>query len=241
MSIKLILCPFRGEVCELNVLASAFQIASAHGAGLRVLHVAAPPPVYSAMGLHGLVLPGGRLDGTEDLLEAAERDMMVISERYARQYAERADMILRVDGEPGPEEAGALFRGRVGNLESHLPPESRTCDLIVMGFDNQPDGRLSDVTAALFRTRRPVLLVPRHPGAVVATAGRPKTIAIAWDGSPACAQAVHDAIPVEDKEMRLPGTVRWSCRWSCGSGRPPMRPACADCRGSGCRTRRSRR
>jgi nucleotide-binding universal stress UspA family protein len=197
MPVKLILCPFRGEARELNVLASAFQIAPAHEAGLRILHMSAPPPVYSAIGLRGGVSIGGHLEGTEDLLEAAERDMIAISEHYARQYAQRADLTFRIDGgDPtGPQTADVLFRARVGNLEDRLPLESRTCDLILMGFDNQPDGQLSDVIAALFRMRRPVLLVPRKPGAVVAGRGRPKTVAIAWDGSQACAQAVHDAIP----------------------------------------------
>ena len=196
MSVKLILCLFRGEVSELNVLASAFQIAPAHKAVLRILHVAEPPPVYSAISLDRVVPAGGHLDGTAYALEAAERDRMETSEQYARQYARGADMTFRVDGDAsGPQEVDVLFRARIGRAAVHLPAESRTCDLILMGLDNQPDGRFSEVIAALFRTRRPVLLVPRKPGAVVATTGRPKTVAIAWDGSPACAQAVHDAMP----------------------------------------------
>jgi len=189
MPIKLILCPFGGEVCELFVLASAFQIAAGFEAGLRVLHVAPPPPFHSAA--------SRRLHGTEDLLEAADRDMMEISERYTRQYAGRADMTFRVDGAEasGLQQADVLFRACIGNLEGHLPIESRTCDLILMGFDNQPDGRFSDVIAALFRTRRPALLVPRSAGAVVAATGWPKTVAVAWDGSSSSAQALRDAMP----------------------------------------------
>lgn len=198
MSIKLILCPFRGDIRQLNTLVSAFQIASALQAKVRVLHVATPAPVYPyVIGMGALAQASAGLDITVEALDAAERELIAQSKQYVHRYGEEAALTVSVaDGDiEEAREADVLFQARVGALADCLPVESRSCDLILMGFDNRPDGNLTDVIAALSHGRRPVLLVPQSPGAVVATTGRPKTIVIAWDGSAACAQAVHDAMP----------------------------------------------
>jgi len=198
MSIKLILCPLHGEAHQLNVLVSACQIAPALGAKVRILHVAAPAPVYPyAVGMSQLAKAEAGLDLSIDHLDAAERELIEQGKRYARRYAAQAALAFGVDGEAEalPPDTGVVFRVAVGTLADRLPVESRTCDLVLMGFDNRPDGDRADIVAALSHGRRPVLLVPRTPGATVAPTGRPKTVVVAWDASAPCAQAVHDAMP----------------------------------------------
>jgi len=199
MAIKVILCPFHGEMSELNALASAFNLAGAEGADVRVLCVASPRHAYPLS--HRPAGPGlavmDRVAPLEDLLVAAEQDRIARSEHYASEYAARAGMIFCDDGNPQFSDVGvrARFRVRVGDPRDILPLESRSCDLVLTGYDNKPDGDLSGVLAALSRARCPLLLVPYSPGATIPATGWPRTVVIGWDDSEACAQAVRGAMP----------------------------------------------
>ena len=198
MSVRTILCLFRGTAQELNALSSAYTLAKAQVAQVRVLHVEEPAPLSAAV----LDAAGSGFAATSDgdslrIVEAAEKELTEAARSHAAAFAQRYHIAWRDDAMPvRSSTASATFRRRLGPIHACLSDEAKTCDLIVTGYENGPDGDLTTVLAALFRTDRPLLLVPHTPGAVMAVDGRPQTVLIAWDGSQAAARAAIAAAPI---------------------------------------------
>jgi nucleotide-binding universal stress UspA family protein len=199
MSIKSILCLFSGERYDLNALGTAFAIRRECHARLRILHIAAAPILAAsplAVGGYGFAAYGG--GSAVDLLERDARDLHDEALRLSRDYADKNGVGFEIeDGESGAKSGrtDAIFRTRIGAPDECLNAEGRTVDLIVSGFDNQSDGDQETVRAGLYQTGRPMLLLPRIAGAVLADTGFAATVALAWDGSLAAARAMRDALP----------------------------------------------
>lgn len=194
MAIKTLQCLFGGEADELGALHTAFALTRAHGATLRILHVAAPPIFYDAITQYGLSVPAG--DAKVSVLEKAARDLTVAAQAYAADVATHHGIPLHFEGAADLPLLHAQFRTAIGTAKSCLPQAGRTVDLIVTAYDNDPLGDLETVLAALFQCGRPVLLIPRHPGRDTDGESLLKTVVLAWDGSLAAGRAVRDAIPL---------------------------------------------
>ncbi|MGN6208511.1 universal stress protein [Asticcacaulis sp.] len=198
MSIKSILCLFSGERHDLNALGTAFTIRQEYRARLRILHIAAPPILAAetlGIGGYGFAAYGG---GTAvEVLERDARELHDAALRLSREWAEKNGLGLEVEDIP-PSAKGrdaVVFRTRIGSPAECLNAEGRTVDLIIAGFNNQADGDQETIRAGLYQTGRPLLLLPRTPGAVLSDTGFPDTVALAWDGSLSAGRAMRDALP----------------------------------------------
>jgi nucleotide-binding universal stress UspA family protein len=198
MSVRTILCLFRGTAQELNALSSAYALADAHLAQVRVLHVEEPAPM-SAAALDATGFGFAAISDGDSLrvVDAAEKELTETARRHAAALAQRHHIAWREDDMPvRSSTVSATFRRRLGPIQACLSDEAKTCDLIVTGYKNTPDGDLTTVLTALFSADRPLLLVPHTPGAVMAVDGRPQTVLIGWDGSQAAAHATIAAVPI---------------------------------------------
>lgn len=198
MSIKSILCLLSGERHDLNALGTAFAIRQECRARLRVLHIAAPPILAAetlGIGGYGFAAYGG---GTAvEVLERDARELHDEALRLSREWAEKNGLGLEVEDIPPDAKSrdAVVFRTRIGSPAECLNAEGRTVDLIVAGFNNQADGDQETIHAGLYQTGRPLLLLPRTPGAVLSDTGFPDTVALAWDGSLSAGRAMRDALP----------------------------------------------
>ena len=198
MSIKSILCLFSGERHDLNALGTAFVIRQECRARLRILHIAAPPILAAetlGIGGYGFAAYGG---GTAvEVLERDARELHDAALRLSREWAEKNGLGLEVEDIPPSAKCrdAVVFRTRIGSPAECLNAEGRTVDLIVAGFNNQADGDQETIRAGLYQTGRPLLLLPRTPGAVLSDTGFPDTVALAWDGSLSAGRAMRDALP----------------------------------------------
>jgi nucleotide-binding universal stress UspA family protein len=199
MSIKSILCVFSGEAYEVNALSTSFTLVRACHARLRILHIAEPPILAAeTIGIGGF---GFSTYGGADavmVLEKAARDLHSSAIRISKEWAQKKGVPLVVEEEGTPAATdgdAAIFRTRIGAPSECLNAEGRTVDLVIAGFDNRPDGDQETIRAALYKTGRPLLLLPRIPGAVLSTTGFPATVVLAWDGSLSAARAMRDALP----------------------------------------------
>ena len=76
---------------------------------------------------------------------------------------------------------------------SALTRTSRVFDLIIVEqADERVEGRSRTIAASVFKTGRPVLIVPCVQVAPAAL----RTVLIAWDGSAPAARALGDALPI---------------------------------------------
>lgn len=198
MPVRTILCLFRGTAQEFNALSSAYTLAEAQLAQVRVLHIVEPAPMsaaaFDATGFGFAAISDG---DSLRAVDAAEKDLTEVARSYAAVFAQRHHIAWREDDMPvRPSTVTATFRTRLGPPQACLSDEAKTCDLIVTGYENAPDGDLTTVLIALFSADRPLLLVPHTPGAVMAVDGRPQTVLIGWDGSQAAARATIAAAPI---------------------------------------------
>ena len=157
MSLGTILCLFQGDASELNALSSAYSLASAHLAQVRVLHVVTPSPMspasLDAVGFGFAAISDG---DSLHMVDAAEKELTEVARSYAAAYAHRLGIAWRENDMPVPlSMTCANFRARLGPVQVCLPDEAKTSDLIVAGYDNAPDGDLTTVLTAL--TRQPNL------------------------------------------------------------------------------------
>jgi nucleotide-binding universal stress UspA family protein len=196
MSIKTIVCAFGGEDYELNALSSALSLTRANHAVLRIVHISPPPLMPDAMGI-GAYASAAYGDGQLiDVMAADERQLARTAETLARDYCER--YAVSFHAEPAPialGQAQAVFSVSEGKARVQLPRHALASDLIVAGYDNQPDGDLEILVTGLFEAAQPVLAVPRNPGVVLSPTGYAKTIVVAWDGSRAASRALREAVP----------------------------------------------
>jgi nucleotide-binding universal stress UspA family protein len=199
MSIKSILCVFSGEAHDVNALSTSFTLAKACHARMRILHIAEPPILAAeTLGIGGLGFAAyGGADAVM-VLEKAARDLHSSAVRISKEWAQKNGVPLLVEEDGTPAETNgdaATFRTRIGAPSECMNAEGRTVDLVIAGFDNSRDGDQETIRAALYKTGRPLLLLPRIPGAVLSTTGFPTTVVLAWDGSLSAARAMRDALP----------------------------------------------
>jgi nucleotide-binding universal stress UspA family protein len=94
-----------------------------------------------------------------------------------------------------------------GRARFVVPQHARYADLTIVGHDTQEDADLPEeysfAETVLFTTGRPVLIVPQDAAEEdvdlesVGTLGR--KVALAWNGSPACARTLSAALPLIER------------------------------------------
>ncbi len=187
MSIKSILYIFGGAESELYALNTALTVAKHYTAQLRILHATQEVTPH----MERIVAHAGTITAMED----DNRDRLRRAKEYSARYAALHDVALNA-GEVPPHSASALFVHRTGIFEDIIAKEGRMSDLIITGHRRGDPNVLNDsaITASLFNTGRPVLLVPRLQG-VLPREWRGGTVTIAWNGSLEAASALYDAMP----------------------------------------------
>lgn len=196
MSVKSILTLFSGYKDNIPALEGALNLGRALRATVRVLHVARPPvPDLAASGIYGGI--GFSDAGLIETLDRSEAELASAAETQVRACCHHAGIALLAADDSGVMgQAQAVFRTVVDDVRLALQREAATTDLIVLAHDNRPVGDFEAVLAGLFDARRPVLLLPRYPGQSWFEHGFSGPAMIAWDGSPACGRALHEAVPL---------------------------------------------
>ena len=196
MSVKSILYVFGGEAHELNALSSALALAGASRAFLRILHIAAPPILPDALGIGNYAVAAY---GDRSIIDVLEKDARELTERasaYVTDYCRREAVSLQADGStPVMGQSRAVFRVVTGVPDICLASEAYLQDLVVGAHDNRPGGDFTTILTTLFAANRPILLLPRVPGAPLSETGFARKFVFAWDGSRTSARALQAAVP----------------------------------------------
>lgn len=170
------------------VLKAAFEVGRRMGAHLTVLHVR--PNAADAVPYVGEAMAGALV---EDMMATAERE----AETNANETRAAFDALVAAEGievrdvPPSGEAVSAEFRLCDGSEADAVGSLGRVSDLIVVGRPVADSEQPSMVTlnAALMDAGRPVLMVPERAAAAIGA-----RVAIAWNGSPEAARAVHGAL-----------------------------------------------
>ena len=192
--IKTILCIFDGGKRELNALNMAFLMAKKHRAQLRILHVSPQPATYSGV-IYGenIISLGAIIES----IEAKNKQLAQETKEIAFSAAKKHGLFL--DGKTETT-SSALFIHAVGAMGQIIAQEGRLCDLIIFCREATPSYDLT--VTALFKTARPVLLMPpaqdklQHKNLC-------KTISFAWNGSLEASRALYNALPLLEEVSKL--------------------------------------
>jgi nucleotide-binding universal stress UspA family protein len=171
------------------VLKAALEVGRRMGAHVTVLHVR--PNAADAVPYVGEAMAGALV---EDMMATAERE----AETNANETRAAFDALVAAEGvevRDAPSAGAAVsaeFRLCDGSEADAVGSLGRVSDLIVVGRPQAESEQPSMVTlnAALMDAGRPVLMVPE--GSSTAAVGA--RVAIAWNGSPEAARAVHGAL-----------------------------------------------
>jgi len=193
MSIKTILVPFVGYDDEIAALKQALTLAKQHNAHLEVLHVT-PDLLDGPLSFTtGFFFPSDYPERiVTDFLTEAQR-----KREYARSlFTKTADKMQVEITEPDEvlNCPSATFVAIEGKPEKVLSRRARVADLIVMCRTTGQNDRSYRpmVHAAIFRTGKPVLLMPP----VLQDNALQEKVVIAWNGSFEAARAVNLAMPL---------------------------------------------
>ena len=189
MSFVKIVAPLSGGARDEAVLASAVAAAIPFGAHVVGLFVRSDPtlsmPFYGE-GVSTLVLQEA-IDASNEASDRAAQAARAMLGRLAR----ATDIAVT----PGCEKRDAptlSFRETPGNFADCIGRAARLCDLVVLAApkDDEPAGLGEAIEAVLLEARRPVLLCAR-----ALAPGFADKVAIGWNASVPCAQAVTAALP----------------------------------------------
>lgn len=186
MTIKSILYVFAGLEKELYALNTAFAIAKAHTARLRILHIT--PEL--TLGTEGII-------SNPEIVAAVEEDnaqRLKRAREYSLHHAALHNVPLDTEDTPA-RHASARFVHRVGEIKDIMMKEGRMCDLIIASHSLHDPNTLYDsvIVTSLFNTGRPLLLVPRLQG-VMPTEWHNKVISFAWNGTLEAARALYNSV-----------------------------------------------
>jgi len=195
--IRTILVPATGGAGDDVVVASALALARPFEAHLDFLHVrvdatAAAVAMTSDTGSGGLV--GGLVARIEAEADEQEKRAKDLFDAFCAR--EKLAIAETPSGAPGPS---AAWRREIGAEPYWIAEYGRAADILVVG--RSPDGEglgIETLEAALLDSGRPLLLV-----GVVALAGLPETMAIAWKPTREAAHAVAAAMPLLARAKRV--------------------------------------
>lgn len=188
--IRKILVPVRGDGKGDNVIAHAAAMAHRNSSHIEIAHCRARP---QDMLPTGVPLPAmfrkQMVAQAEELANAEEESLKA----ELRALAETLGLTLR-DGLSAGEGATASWVEEVGKMVDVIRRHGRLADLIAVP---QPDVDrnlgANSLKAALFRTGRPVLMVP-HDVEPPENLGR--HVSVAWNGSLESSKAITMTLPI---------------------------------------------
>ncbi|MFP6561725.1 universal stress protein [Paraburkholderia sp. B3] len=180
------------EAGQVRLLRGA-DLAARHGARLSALHVRERSIAQqrrlkaSELGL----MPGGQAGSLRATIES--------------ELDEQADMLHAMLADLGRQRGVEVeWQGADGRARVIVPQRARYADLSIVGHDPLEDIDLPEeysfAETVLFTTGRPVLIMPPGGGSDVDSLpgecplGR--RVALAWNGSPACARTLSAALPL---------------------------------------------
>lgn len=185
--IKHILVPVDGSPLDGPALSAAFGLARSVGAHVEALHVRWDPRQMAPLAGTGLTA-----DMLADILEESDR-MLAEDAANARRAFDQAAVAVGADVAERPHGADrvtAWWREVTGRPDRMVVQQGRFADLLLFLQAPGNPSRLSLVEAVLFETGRPLLLAPPRLAADAL-----RSVAIAWNGSPASVRAVAAAMP----------------------------------------------
>jgi len=193
MAIGKILAPLTGGARDATVLASAFAAARPFNAHVIALFVRPDPA--QAMPFFGEGVSGGVVQEIVDVAREAADKAAEGAMRSLRLAAD-ADNVLVLDKPARKDAPSVSFRDVQGNFADCVVEASRLADLVVFGPLNVGDkpGLTEAFEATLLETGRPVLLTAQVPPRNFA-----RSVAVAWDATPASAHALTAALPYLEK------------------------------------------
>jgi len=188
MSYRKILVPLTGGERDSHVLNAAFEVAKAFGSHVAGVYVRPDPSEvlpYLGEGVSAGVI--------QEIMDASRE----ASNRAAAVARGKLDSLAKAAGASTDQTTqtgiSASFQMREGLSEEVVAEEARLSDLVI--FDTPADAKDMTMRAAmesaLMNGRKPLLLVPQRPAAIVGA-----KVAIGWDGGAAAAHAVAAAIPM---------------------------------------------
>lgn len=188
MSYRKILVPLTGGERDSHVLNAAFEVAKAFGSHVAGVYVRSDPSEvlpYLGEGVSAGVI--------QEIMDASRE----ASNRAAAVARGKLDSLAKAAGASTDQTTqkgiSASFQMREGLSEEVVAEEARLSDLVI--FDTPADAKdmtmRSAMESALINGRKPLLLVPQRPAAIVGA-----KVAIGWDGGAAAAHAVAAAIPM---------------------------------------------
>ncbi len=186
MPIRSILAIFTGAEEDLPMLETACQLAAAHQAQLRILHVLPDAHMYEGYYAGGTITVS---------LEEENRQRQEKALRLLENLAERHALPVVSETSPPPRHASICFSHRSGVMEQVVAEEGRFNDLILlrrMSRDQATSAYEGALIGALFEAGRPLLLLPD----VKPRMPLEHTIAIAWKNSRETMDAIDRAMPL---------------------------------------------
>ena len=189
MSFVKILAPLTGGTRDEAVLKSAIAAARPFGAHVAALFVRPDPAL--AMPFYG---EGVSTVMVQEVMDAA-KEAADIASRRSRTTLETVTKdagIAMTETLQKHEAPTASFQEAQGNFADSVARAARLCDLVVFAApkDDERAGITEAIDATLLEARRPVLLCAR-----AVADGFHEKIAVGWNASVECAQAVTAAMP----------------------------------------------
>jgi nucleotide-binding universal stress UspA family protein len=189
VTIAVILAVLNGDAHDGVVLETALSLARRTDAHIRALHVRGDPAELAM-----LAAPDG-VALAQELIAIAEQDVaerLLQAKQSFGTWRRRHDLPLAAApaNKKGVSAEWIEESGRAGDVLARL---GQVADLVLLAADprGRGDQALASFETALFRSGRPVLLVPKAPP--VDLAARPM---IAWKATPEAARAVAAALPL---------------------------------------------
>lgn len=197
MAFKSIMCVVGGGGSDAVALNTALSLSHAFGGSLRIVYFSDYPVTPAAYSYGGSFGAGGLAQSTLESTKSfdLQKEIIASARKAAVGLAVQHGRKILDDSQAVAAEGEIRFKSTIDSVDVGLPNESRTVDLIVAGYDSRANDNLAPVLVALFHSSRPVMVVPRIPGAAFSDSA-PKTIAVAWDGSQSASRAVREAIPL---------------------------------------------
>ena len=188
MAIKTILMPLRRSDATAGLLRTGPELAHRFGAHLDVLYVR--PDARNLLPFASLGITRTMRDTLREAAEVNTTDeAAALRAEFEQACAEASLPVVPADDREG--KACAAWVERIGARDEHIARQGRLADLIVVPRPSRISPPPLSFEAAVMRTGRPVLMIPRER-AVAMTLDR---IAIGWNGSKEVAQAMAAAGP----------------------------------------------
>lgn len=196
---RIILHIFHGEESELPSLTAAFDLARTRSAQLHCLHVSLPVSPYPGLFGEGILLSAPIAAAIEaENKTRLEQSQSLFTREAARQNIPVVPYVLEAAERGG---ACACFIHHSGVIERSVTQEGVFNDLIILGTPGESTWISYEAAlgGALFRTGRPVLIVPQKAGGFI-----PDGVAvIAWDGNHEASRAAAAALPLLTQARRI--------------------------------------